>query len=43
MLGRVLLSSGPHLDRIFTGRHAIKNLASVASIPDIDGGDAPVV
>jgi hypothetical protein len=38
----VHLSSGSPLDRRFTGPHAITDLALVASIPDIDGGDSPV-
>jgi hypothetical protein len=39
---RVQLSSGSPLDRRFTGPHAITDLALVAPIPDIDGGDSPV-
>jgi hypothetical protein len=38
----VQLSSGSPLDRKFMGPHAITDLALVASIPDIDGGDSPV-
>jgi len=38
----VQLSLGSPLDRRFTGPHAITDLALVASIPDIDGGDSPV-
>ena len=35
-------ASGSPLDRTFTRPHAITDLAFVASIPDIDGGDSPV-
>jgi hypothetical protein len=38
----VQLSPGSPLDRRFTGPHAITDLALVASIPDINGGDSPV-
>jgi hypothetical protein len=38
----VRLPSGSPLDRRFTGPPAIMDLALVASIPDIDGGDSPV-
>ena len=35
-------ASGSPLDRTFTRPHAIADLALVASIPDVDGGDNPV-
>ncbi|KAF8492966.1 Mus7/MMS22 family-domain-containing protein [Russula emetica] len=38
----VQLFSGSPLDRRFTGPHSITDLALVASIPDIDGGNSPV-